>query len=70
MDASNRRNAERWTDEKPIALLRDWEPQSADRGRDVPDPWGGGGSQFDLVFDIVDRCCDQLLDELSERYSL
>ena len=70
MDASNRRNAERWVTETEIALLRDWEPDPAHRGEDVPDPWGGGGSQFDLVFDIVDRCCERLLDELCQRYSL
>lgn len=70
MDASNRRDAQRWPRESPIGLLRDWEPASADRGKDVPDPWGGGTSQFNHVFDIVDRCCDVLVDDLCERYGI
>lgn len=64
MDASNRHNAAKLGVEREIRLLREWEPDPAQRADDVPDPWGGGGSQFDLVFDIVDRCCDRLLDEL------
>lgn len=70
MDASNKRVAEGWDIGKSIRLLREWEPTATDQNKDVPDPWGGGGSQFDLVFDIVDRCCDALLDELVEEYSL
>lgn len=70
MDQSNRQNAERWGTGRQIDLLRDWEPNDAEKGQGVPDPWGGGGSQFDLVFDIVDRCCDELLDDLCQRYSL
>ena len=70
MDAANRRAALAWAGGKTIHLLREWEPEARLQGTDVPDPWGGGGSQFDLVFDIVDRCCDRLLDELVERYGL
>ncbi len=70
MDESNRRDAQRWETKTPIALLRDWEPEPSQRGLAVPDPWGGGGSQFGLVFDIVDRCCEALLDDLCERHSL
>lgn len=66
MDASNRRNALALGVDREVRLLREWEPNHAHRADDVPDPWGGGGSQFDLVFDIVDRCCDRLLDELLE----
>jgi protein-tyrosine phosphatase len=71
MDDSNLRKALRWADsDDDVVLLRDYEPEPSDRGAGVPDPWGGGGSQFDLVFDIVDRCCDVLLDELVERHGL
>lgn len=71
MDESNRRKALRWADsDDDVELLRDYEPDPADRGTGVPDPWGAGGSQFDLVFDIVDRCCDVLLDDLVERHGL
>lgn len=65
MDSSNRNHAAKWAAEHTdIKLLRDYEPDPSNQGEGVPDPWGGGGSQFDLVFDIVDRCCDQLLDEI------
>ncbi len=71
MDASNRRGALKWAPAgKEIRLLREWEPNEKDRGEGVPDPWGGGDSQFDLVYDIVDRCCERLLDELVERHDL
>jgi protein-tyrosine phosphatase len=70
MDESNRRTASRFGVDKQIDLLREWEPDPADRSEGVPDPWGGGGSHFDRVFDIVDRCCERLLDELVQRYEL
>lgn len=68
MDSSNKRHAERLVPGKRITMLRDWEPAAGDRGSDVPDPWGGGGSQFQVVFDIVERCCVRLLDELVDRH--
>ena len=70
MDESNRRSASRLDSDAKIDLLRDWEPDSADRGQGVPDPWGGGGSHFGRVFDIVDRCCDELIADLVSRYDL
>jgi len=51
-------------------LLRDWEPEADNRGQDVPDPYGGGGQQFNRVFDIVDRCTRELLDDLVARHGL
>ena len=33
---------------------------------DVPDPYGGDGDGFDLVLDIVEQGCDQLLREIRE----
>ena len=72
MDHSNRRNAMRlaYADPEKILLLRDYEPDPALRGTEVPDPYGGGGSQFDLVFDIVDRCTVRLLDELESSLNM
>ncbi|QDG54294.1 low molecular weight phosphotyrosine protein phosphatase [Persicimonas caeni] len=66
MDRSNRRHALRMdgADSDKILLLRNFEPEPQHRGTDVPDPYGGGVSQFDLVFDIVDRCTERLLDHL------
>jgi protein-tyrosine phosphatase len=69
MDRSNKRHALRMegASEERILLLRNFEPEPRSRGTDVPDPYGSGISQFDRVFDIVDRCTDRLLDELLER---
>ncbi|MBA2663735.1 MAG: low molecular weight phosphotyrosine protein phosphatase [Bradymonadaceae bacterium] len=70
MDRSNQRNSLRLggSDSSKVLLLRDFEPQERDRGGDVPDPWGGGGQQFDEVYDIVDRCVQRLLAHvLNER---
>lgn len=68
MDRSNRRHALRMDGAvaDKILLLRNFEPEPHHRGTDVPDPYGGGLSQFDLVFDIVDRCTERLLDHLLE----
>ena len=64
MDEANRRGALGFGLDKPIHLLRQWERDPGDRELGVPDPWGGGRSQFDLVFDICDQCCEALLNEL------
>lgn len=66
MDHSNQRSAMRlaYSDPDKLLLLRDFEPDSAQRGSEVPDPYGGGGDQFNLVFDIVQRCTQNLLDQL------
>jgi protein-tyrosine phosphatase len=64
MDRSNQRAAERLSEGQSILLLRDYDPSEGDRGTDVPDPWGGGPKGFEAVYDIVDRCCDVLLDSI------
>ena len=62
MDASNRRGIERLGPSRGrVVMMRDYDPQG---GGDVPDPWGGGAGGFDLVYAIVDRCCDALVEEL------
>ena len=68
MDRSNRRRALRLegADESRIRLIREFD--DSDTGEDVPDPYGGGDSQFDLVFDILERSCERLLDHLLERH--
>lgn len=45
-----------------VRLFRDYDPDPGNR--DVPDPYYGGSSGFDEVFDIVSRTCDVLLDEI------
>lgn len=69
MDASNRANARRLGHHSGIELLRDFEPHPP-RGGDVPDPWGGGPTQFEVVYEIVYRCTERLLDELIQRHGI
>lgn len=72
MSESNIQDAKRLdgADAVSFKLLRDWEPEADNHGKDVPDPYGGGGQQFNRVFDIVDRCTRELLDDLVTRHGL
>lgn len=45
-----------------IQLLRDYDPDRD--GADVPDPYYGGVSGFENVYDIVSRSCEGLLAKL------
>ena len=69
MDRSNLDNARRLEGaaEANLLLFRDFEPDDADRGADVPDPWGGGQDHFEKVYDIVQRCSRAFLDEVCRR---
>lgn len=62
MDESNRTNALKLRPNSRIILLRDYDPDFP--GDDVPDPYGGGANQFELVYDLVYRCTERLLDDL------
>lgn len=68
MDRSNLRNARRLegSSEANLLLFRDFEPDTADQGSDVPDPWGGGSSHFENVYEIVDRCSEAFLEHVIE----
>lgn len=72
MDNSNLSNARRLNgaEEANLLLFRNFEPNPDDRGADVPDPWGGGSSQFERVYDIVYRCSETFLDHICEREQL
>lgn len=49
-------------------LLRSFDPALSDADDpDVPDPYYGGPEGFDVVFDMVRRACDGLLEELTRR---
>ena len=63
MDESNRRQLERFgaPDDK-LRLLLDADPSAP--VREVPDPYYGGRRGFETVYDLVDRACAALLDEL------
>ena len=67
MDRSNQSNALRWASPGGVVLLRDFEPDPSQQGLDVPDPWGGGGSQFQNVYEIVYRCTERFLDHVLEQ---
>lgn len=72
MDRSNLDNARRMegADDAELMLFRDFERDPNDRGKDVPDPYGGGDDQFERVYDIVQRCSKAFLDEICEREGL
>jgi len=68
LDANNRRDALRLNPKAEIHLMRDFDPNG--KGEDVPDPWGYDDSQFELVFDIVHRSSERLLQHLMAEYDL
>lgn len=66
MDRENLRNIERMADsigsEAEILLLREFDMEGA--GDEVPDPYYGGASGFENVYEMVVRSCRALLDRL------
>jgi len=65
MDGSNLRSLEAMTGpatRAKLSLLREFDDEADDE--DVPDPYYGGPSGFDVVYDIVDRSCRNLLGQL------
>jgi len=66
MDRENLRNIERLADasgtDAEVHLLREYD-NSAD-GDEVPDPYYGGASGFETVYEMVHRSCQNLLDQL------
>jgi protein-tyrosine phosphatase len=46
-----------------IRLMRDYDT-GKDVGADVPDPYYGGPYEFDQVYEMLDRCCSRLLEDL------
>jgi protein-tyrosine phosphatase len=66
MDRENLLNIERLADssdsEAEIHLLRDYDEGA--EGDDVPDPYYGGASGFETVYEMVHRSCQNLLDRL------
>ncbi|MGZ6825962.1 MAG: low molecular weight protein-tyrosine-phosphatase [Mycobacteriales bacterium] len=47
-----------------VRLLRDWDPEGPG---DVPDPYYGGAQGFADVLDVVERSCEQMVEELRGR---
>jgi len=50
-------------DRAKVALLRSFDP-AAPPDAEVPDPYYGGAGGFDEVFDICERACGALLEQL------
>jgi protein-tyrosine phosphatase len=67
MDRSNRdellKMARGPQDRAKVALLRSFDP-TAPRDAEVPDPYYGGPGGFEEVFDICQRACAALLEQL------
>ncbi len=66
MDRENLRNIERMADatgsDAEVRLLREFDPSG--EGEDVPDPYYGGASGFENVYEMVHRSCTTLLERL------
>lgn len=67
MDKENLRNIRRMADalgsEAEIHLLREFDSENG--GDEVPDPYYGGASGFETVYEMVHRSCANLLDRLA-----
>lgn len=69
MDRDNLAELERMTGSGEgtpgLHLLREFDP--AGGGDEVPDPYYGGASGFETVYDMVSRSCEALLDHILAR---
>lgn len=70
MDHSNLSNMVYEIGNKPehLLMMRDFDPMA--KGTDVPDPWYGGMSGFEDVYQILDRSSDEFLQFLKEKHNL
>ena len=71
MDQSNYRNILRLdtskSNKEKVFMMRDFDPSG--KGLEVPDPYYGNASDFQAVFEILDRSIDQFLAHLSTENS-
>lgn len=51
-----------------LYLMRDFDEFG--KGQDVPDPYYGGEDGFILMFELIDRSCRNLLEEIKEDHQL
>ncbi len=74
MDRDNRRELLRLArsdaERGKIALFRDFDPDAGSGDLDVPDPYYGGPSGFDDVFDLCERTCQNLLEHICRERGL
>ncbi len=51
-----------------LYLMRDFD--DIGKGQDVPDPYYGGDDGFSYVFELLDRSCRNLLEEIREEHKV
>lgn len=68
MDRENLRNIQRMADaagsDAQVHLLREFDPNGNGDGDEVPDPYYGGASGFETVYEMVNRSCQGLLERI------
>jgi protein-tyrosine phosphatase len=72
MDNANHRNILRLANADQfsgkVALMRNYDP--VEKGGEVPDPYYGGESHFQEVFDILDRSMENFIQHLEDKYNV
>jgi len=48
-----------------LALLRSYDPGSSPGDDEVPDPWGGGDTEFDRALVLIEQACRGLVGQLA-----
>ncbi len=66
-DLDNLRKSQKTT-KAQLSLMRDFD--DIDKGADVPDPYYGGDDGFRKVFEMLDRSCGNLLEEIVKTRNL
>jgi protein-tyrosine phosphatase len=64
LDTSHLLDLKRMRPGVDVHLLREWDPEGSG---DVPDPYYGGLEGFEEVLDMVERCCEGMLEDLRGR---
>ena len=68
MDSSNLADIRKIAPENTNAIIKLMREYDADnKGADVPDPYFGGADGFQHVFEILDRSCKTLFEELKDQ---
>jgi protein-tyrosine phosphatase len=48
-----------------VRLIRYYDPEASPGDDEIPDPWGGGDTDFDQALALVERSCRGLVSELA-----
>jgi protein-tyrosine phosphatase len=65
MDDANLRSVQQYASDKSqniVCKMRDYD--TAEKGGDVPDPYYDGIKEFENVYEILERSCNKLLNEM------